>query len=204
MGSFQYEIASFQSKMNSVLNINNPYSTTNKSFLVNKPLQLVQYLLVCIPSCQNFLKQTAHRHGPSYHVHPGAFSSKCAMSMPFFRPGQVVQMLQYQYPGGPQLVRQPLLVRRSLGAVIPNNMQILFQLVFCLLKGIWYGSEPVVISLQLTNFQSLIGLRMHRIVFREDPKSHLPVSRACTFFKYTITANGKNDISGKKIHFLQR
>ncbi len=39
-------------------------------------------------------------------------------------------------------------------------------------KGIWYGSEPVVISLQLTNFQSLIGLRMHRIVFREDPKSH--------------------------------
>ncbi len=65
-------------------------------------------------------------------------------------------------------------------------------------------SDPVVISLQLTNFQSLIGPRMNLLVFREDPKSHLPVSRTCTFFKYTITANGKNDISGKKIHFLQR
>ncbi len=31
------------------------------------------------------------------------------------------------------------------------------------LKGIWYGSEPVVISLQLTNLQSLIGLRMHHM-----------------------------------------
>ena len=66
------------------------------------------------------------------------------------------------------------------------------------IKGICYGSDPVVISLQLTNFQSLIGLRMNHIVFREDPKSHLPVSRTCTFFKYTITANGKNDISGEK------
>ncbi len=62
----------------------------------------------------------------------------------------------------------------------------------------------MVISLQLTNFPSLIGQRMYHAVFREDPKSHLPVSRTCTFFKYTITANGKNDISGKKIHFLQR
>ncbi len=62
----------------------------------------------------------------------------------------------------------------------------------------------MVISLQLTNFQSLIGLRMHHIVFREDPKYHLPASRTCTFFKFTITANGKNCISGKKIHFLQR
>ena len=73
-----------------------------------------------------------------------------------------------------------------------------------LIKGIWYGSDPVVISLQLTNFQSLIGLRINYIVFREDPKSHLPVSRTCSFFRYTITANGKNDISGKKIHFLKR
>ncbi len=72
------------------------------------------------------------------------------------------------------------------------------------LKGICYGSDPVGISLQLTNFQSLIGLRMNHIVFREDPKFHLPVSRTCTFFKYTITANGKNDISEKKIHFLYR
>ncbi len=28
-------------------------------------------------------------------------------------------------------------------------------------KGIWYGRDPVVISLQLTNFQSPIGLRMN-------------------------------------------
>ncbi len=39
------------------------------------------------------------------------------------------------------------------------------------LKGIWYGSEPVVISLQLTHFQSLISLRMNHIIFREDPKT---------------------------------
>ena len=70
------------------------------------------------------------------------------------------------------------------------------------LKGKCYGSNPVVISLQLTNFQSLISLRMNHIIFREDPKSHLPVSRTCTLFKYTITANGKNYISGEKIHFL--
>ncbi len=38
-------------------------------------------------------------------------------------------------------------------------------------KGIWYGSDPVVISLQLTNFQSLIGLRMNHIVFRGDLKA---------------------------------
>ncbi len=62
----------------------------------------------------------------------------------------------------------------------------------------------MVISLQLTNVQSLIGQRKNHAVFREDLKSHLPVSRTCTFFKYTITADGKNDISGKKIHFLQR
>ncbi len=31
------------------------------------------------------------------------------------------------------------------------------------LKGICYGSDPVVISLQLTNFQSLIGLRMNPV-----------------------------------------
>ncbi len=35
-----------------------------------------------------------------------------------------------------------------------------------LLKVICYGSDPVVISLQLTNFQSLVGLRMNHIVFR--------------------------------------
>ncbi len=28
-------------------------------------------------------------------------------------------------------------------------------------KGIWYGSDPVVISIQLTDFQSLIGQRMN-------------------------------------------
>ncbi len=67
-------------------------------------------------------------------------------------------------------------------------------------KGICYGRDPVVISLQLTNFQNLISLRMNHIVFGEDPKSHLPVSRTCTFFKYSITANGKNDILGEKIH----
>ena len=38
------------------------------------------------------------------------------------------------------------------------------------IKGIWYGSKPVVISLQLTNFQSLIGLKMHHIVL-ENMKS---------------------------------
>ncbi len=77
-------------------------------------------------------------------------------------------------------------------------------LIYTRFKGIWYGSDPVVISLQLANFRSLIGLRMNHMVFREDPKSHLPVSRTCTFFTYTMTANGKNDISGNKIHFLQR
>ncbi len=41
---------------------------------------------------------------------------------------------------------------------------------FSIIKGICYGSDPVVISLQLTNFQSLIGLRMNHILFREDPK----------------------------------
>ncbi len=65
-------------------------------------------------------------------------------------------------------------------------------------KGICYGSDPVGISLQLTDFQSLIGLRMNHIVFSEDPKSHLSVSRTCTFFKYTITANGKMTFQEKK------
>ncbi len=35
-----------------------------------------------------------------------------------------------------------------------------------ILKGKCYGSEPVAISLQLTHFQSLIGLRMNHIIFR--------------------------------------
>ncbi len=80
------------------------------------------------------------------------------------------------------------------------HTMLLFKLIY--IKGIWYGSDPVVISLQLTNFQSLIGQSMNHAGFKEDPKSYLPVSRTCTFFKYTITANGKNDISGEKIHFL--
>ncbi len=35
------------------------------------------------------------------------------------------------------------------------------------IKGKCYGSDPVVISLQLTHFQSLISLRMNHIIFRE-------------------------------------
>ncbi len=41
------------------------------------------------------------------------------------------------------------------------------------IKGKCYGSDPVVISLQLTNFQTLIGLRMNHIVFRDDPKQNI-------------------------------
>ena len=29
------------------------------------------------------------------------------------------------------------------------------------LKEIWYGRDPEVIYLQLTNFQSLVGIRIH-------------------------------------------
>ncbi len=45
------------------------------------------------------------------------------------------------------------------------------------LKGIWYGRDPEVIYLQLTNFQSFMGISIHCIVFWGDPKSHLPCSR---------------------------
>ena len=51
--------------------------------------------------------------------------------------------------------------------------------------GICYDSDPVLVSLQLTNFQSPIGLRMNHIVFREDPKSQISVSSTFTFSKYT-------------------
>ncbi len=60
-------------------------------------------------------------------------------------------------------------------------------------KGKCYGHDPVVISLQLTHFQSLISLRMNHLNFREDPKSHLPVSRTCTFLS---TAKQRDNVLG--------
>ncbi len=55
-----------------------------------------------------------------------------------------------------------------------------------------YVMVAILISLKHTNIQRLIGrLRMNHRVFRENLNSHLPVSRTCTFFKYTITANAR-------------
>ncbi len=54
---------------------------------------------------------------------------------------------------------------------IKNAPQIFKDILVC------YGRDPVMIPLQLTNFQSPIGLTIRCTVLGEDPKSHLTVRR---------------------------
>ncbi len=64
----------------------------------------------------------------------------------------------------------------------------------------WYHySSPIFKSLYRPNL-----VRMNHIVFREDPKSHLPVSRTCTFFQIYHYSQWEKWHFREKVHFLQR
>ncbi len=48
-------------------------------------------------------------------------------------------------------------------------------------KVIWYGSDPAVVQSKVIGFSILVVIRIHCIGFGVGAKSHLSVSRACTF-----------------------
>ena len=55
--------------------------------------------------------------------------------------------------------------------VTKADLDVCIYVAYLYIKGKWYGRDPEVLYLQLTNFQSLIGVMIYCIGFGGDPKT---------------------------------
>ena len=70
------------------------------------------------------------------------------------------------------------------------------------IKEIWYGRDPVVISIQLTNFQSLIGLMFHGVA-RIEGTFNVSEHERMKFLQYGTGCSGEcSEVTESTIPYL--